>query len=77
MELDEPRIRFETSADPTERAKAGERIAAWADSAPAEINASIERIGSALTFYPTMSLLAQLAGMTKLGDPETYKESET
>ena len=77
MELDGPRIRFETSADPTERAKAGKRIAAWADSAPAEINASIERIGSGLAFYPTMSLLAQLAGMTKLGDPETYKESET
>ena len=77
MELDGPRIRFETSADPTERAKAKERIGSWADSAPAEIDASIERINSALAIYPTMSLLAQLTGMMKLGDPETYKESET
>ena len=77
MELDGPRIRFETSPDPTQRAKARERIAAWADSAPAEINASIERIGSALATYPTTNLLAQLTGLMKLGDPETYKESET
>ncbi len=77
MELDGPRIRFETSADPTERAKGREKIAAWAESAPAEINASIERISSALATYPTISLLAQLTGMMKLGDPETYKESET
>ena len=77
MELDGPRIRFETSADPTERAKAREQIAAWAELAPAEINASIERISSALATYPTASLLAQLTGMMKLGDPETYKESET
>lgn len=77
MELEGPRIRFETSADPAERAKARERIAAWAESAPAEINSSIERIGSALATYPTTSLLAQLTGLMKLGDPETYKESET
>ena len=77
MELDGPRIRFETSADPTQRAKARERIAVWAESAPAEINASIERIGSALATYPTTNLLAQLTGLMKLGDPETYNESET
>ena len=77
MELDGPRVRFETSADPTERAKAREKIAAWAESAPVEINASIERISSALATYPTINLLAQLTGMMKLGDPETYKESET
>ncbi len=77
MELDGPRIRFETSADPTERAKAIDRIAVWAESVPAEINADIERISSALATYPTASLLAQLTGMMKLGDPETYRESET
>ena len=77
MELDGPRIRFETSADPAERAKARDQIAAWAESAPAEINARIEQISSALATYPTASLLAQLTGIVKLGDPERYKESET
>ena len=77
MELEGSRITTTLSGDAEELDAVREQIARWSESAPSDINARVEQLSAAIASRPTASLLAQLAAITKLANPETYKEYET